>query len=214
MNTLVDTDVLVKGACYGLLSELTAAVSNTAPSCGVLGAARFVVPNAIDRQRLEGERALARTAFQDFLEQHEVVEPTPAEQELAVELEAAAQALALNLDTGESQLVAILVTRDIPSLLTGDKRAIVALEQLLETVPHLEPLVARVYCLEQAVRRLLEIVELDSVRRAVCAEPSIDKALSICFSCSRADASVASITAGLESYIASLRATANRILAM
>lgn len=213
MNTLVDNDVLVKGACYGVLCELAASISGAPSSCGILGAARFVVPKAIDRQHLQRESALPREAFQEFLEQNQVVEPTSAEQELAAELEAEAQALALNLDAGESQLVAILVTRAVPSLLTGDKRAIVALEQLLEPMPHLQPLVGRVHCLEQAVRRLVESAGMDAVRSAVCAEPRIDKALTICFSCSSAAASPPSVAAGLESYIADVRASAERVLA-
>jgi hypothetical protein len=212
VNTLVDNDVLVKSACYGLLCDLGTSIAGAPSSCGVLGAARFVVPKAIDRQHLQRETVLARTAFQEFLEQSEVVEPAPAEQELAAELEAAAQALALNLDAGESQLVAILVTRAVPRLLTGDKRAIVAMEQLLDTMPPLQPLIGRVHSLEQAVRRLMKSAGIDTVRSAVCAEPGIDKTLSICFSCSSTDASPASIAAGLESYIADLRAAAERVL--
>lgn len=213
MSTLVDNDVLVKGACYGLLSELVTSISGTPSSCAVLGAARFVVPKAIERQKLQRDTSIAHEVFHDFLEQIGVVEPTDAEEQLAAELEAAAQALALNLDAGESQLVAILVARALPRLLTGDKRAIVALEQLVETVPDLHPLTARVHCLEQAVRRLVESVGSEVVRRAVCAEPRVDKALSICFSCSSPEANPLSIAAGLESYIADLHASAGRVLA-
>ncbi len=213
MNTLVDNDVLVKGACYGVLRELVVSVTDPSSRCGLLGAARFVVPKAIARQKLQRDLGVAQQAFQAFLDQHDILEPTTAEQEFAAELESAAQALALNLDTGESQLAAILVKRAVPHLLTGDKRAIVAMEQLLETVASLQPLVGTIHCLEQAIRSLIASVGLDVVRKAICAEPHIDKTLSICFSCASGRGNPSSIVAGLESYIADLRSRAPRMLA-
>jgi len=213
MNTLVDNDVLVKGACYGVLGEFAASVSSTASRCGVLGAARFVVPKAISRQQLHGDAAVAGEVFQAFLDQNDIVEPTADEQELAAELESAAQALALNLDAGESQLAAIVVSRAVPALLTGDKRAIVAMEQLLETTPELQALAGRVHCLEQAVRRLVDAAGIDTIRPAICAEPRVDKALTICFSCASGQASQTSVRTALDSYIADLRAAAPHVLA-
>ena len=53
-----------------------------------------------------------------------LLNPTPQEISLAANLEEAAAKCAVELDTGESQLVAILLQRSGPLLLTGDKRAI------------------------------------------------------------------------------------------
>ena len=212
MNALVDNDVLVKGACYGLLAELVATVSGPI-RCGLLGAARFVVPKAIGRQKLQREPAVAQQAFQAFLAQHDLVEPTSAEEALAAELEAAAQALALNLDAGESQLAAMLISRAVPALLTGDKRAVIAMDQLFEAMPAVQVLAGRIHCLEQAVRRLLASADAGEIRQSICAEPRVDKALTICFSCSSPEVSPPSIAAALDSYIADLRAAAPRVLA-
>jgi len=213
MNTLVDNDVLVKGACYGVLAELATSVSGIASRCGVLGAARFVAPSAIRRQHLQRDASIARELLQAFLDQTVVVEPTEDEQQLAAELESTAQALALNLDAGESQLAAILVTRTIASMLTGDKRAIVAMEQLLQTIPQVQVLAGRVHCLEQAVRRLVQATDVATIRHAICAEPRVDKALTICFSCASPDSQPA-VVAALSSYIDDLRAAAPHVLAV
>jgi hypothetical protein len=212
VKALIDNDVLAKGACYGLLLDLAAAVAGAASRCGILGAAQFVVPKIIDRQKMNRDPGGAREVFQAFLAQHDIVEPTLPEQQLAAELESAAQALALNLDAGESQLTAILVTRTIPLLVTGDKRAIIAIERLIDTTLRQHDIAGRIQCLEQAMQRLIAATDINDVRRAICAEPSVDKALTICFSCSSPDVARASIREGLDSYVTDLRANATRVL--
>jgi hypothetical protein len=213
MNGLVDNDVLVKGSCYRLLRELVGTVGGVSPRCGFLGAARFVVPKIINRHKLRGDVRQAHAAFSDFLAQHDPVEPTATEQRLAGELEAKAQAMALSLDAGESQLTAIAVCRAIPILLTGDKRAVVAVERLREKTPELEWIDGRLRCLEQAMQLLLDGNAPGAIRAAVCAEPAIDKALTICFSCLSPDAAVESIYEGLKSYVEDLRSRARQVLA-
>jgi hypothetical protein len=69
----------------------------------------------------------------DFLASVELIEPTVEESTLAAEFESLALAAALPLDAGESQLCAVLVSRNLPLLVTGDKRAITALESLVDS---------------------------------------------------------------------------------
>jgi len=213
MNALADNDVLFKGACYGLLSDLISVVCAKGDVAGLLGAARYVVPKKIQRAKLKGSADQALRVFSKFLERATVLEPTDGEQQLAADLELAAQKLHLSLDSGESQLCAVLVSRLVPFLLTGDKRAIQAMEALIDGNSRLSAMCGKIKCLEQLVAgALLQGNPLD-VRSAVCGEPEIDKALAICFSCKDPMASAATFTQGLQSYISDLRERAGRVLA-
>jgi hypothetical protein len=213
MKALVDNDILLKGSCYGLLRELVAAVPGNAALAGILGAARFIIPKLIAKQDFVNTApARAQERFESFIRENAVVEPTAEEQRLAAQLESTAQHLAVNLDSGESQLVAILVRRTIPFLATGDKRAIVALERLLDAHGALSVIGGRITCLEQLVRRLLEACDHEEIRKAICAEPKIDKTLTICFGCASPTVDRDAVRDGLNSYIAALRRDSARVL--
>ena len=69
--------------------------------------------------------------------------------------------------------------RSIPALLTGDKRAIVAVEELLETYGWLTSVCGRVKCLEQLVYSLMSQIGLDTTRVSICSEPAADTALDL-----------------------------------
>ena len=142
------------------------------------------------------------------------LEPTDREVNLAAGFEIAAQEVGLSLDSGESQLAAMVIERAVPLLETGDKRAIRSIEQLLDKVDELLPIQGRVRCLEQIVRRVLDDAgAIDRVAAAMCAEPGVDKTMSICFGCSSGrPPTLDQVIEGLASYIASLRADAPRVL--
>jgi hypothetical protein len=212
MNALIDNDVLFKGACYGLLEKL---ISIICPinATGVLGSARFVVPKKIEKANLNRDRGTALGILLAFLSQTETLEPADDEQRMAADFELAAQKLGVNLDGGESQLCAILVKRVLSSLLTGDKRAIAAIETLLDADSRLMPICGKVKCLEQVFVGSIVRHGCVTLRLAVCAEPEIDKALSICFSCKSQSVEDASILEGFQSYINDLRQCACRVLA-
>ncbi|MBZ5493802.1 MAG: hypothetical protein LAO76_23020 [Acidobacteriia bacterium] len=213
MNIVVDNDVLYKGACYGVLQEVVQAYTGTPATVGVLGAARFVVPKKIRKLALSRPLELVAQELSGFLSAAVQLEPTDAEQNFAADLESAAQQLGLNLDTGESQLCAIAIQRVVAILLTGDKRAIAAMERLLDTEVRLQALCGRVRCLEQAFLCVLDRTGLEVLRPAICAEPSVDKTLTICFGCHSATTQRETVLEGLSSYIRSLRADATRVLA-
>jgi hypothetical protein len=211
MRAVADNDILLKAACYGLLPRLMATVPGDG-AFGILGASRFVVSKTIMRTPLRGDPCSAKTQFLVFLTENEVIEPSAEEQHLAADFEAAAQKTALNLDAGESQLVAILVSRGLLWLVMGDKRAVASVETLLDTDERLQVAAGKVRCLEQLVADALATGNPDQIRRAICDEPSVDKTLSICFSCSSPEASSVPLEA-LSSYISDLRARAVRVLA-
>ena len=212
MNAVVDNDILFKGACYGTLDRLLPGAAHDSV-VGVLGSARFVVSKKIEKTSLNGDRTKVLGLFFEFLSQAAMLEPADDEQRMAADLEFAAQQLALNLDTGESQLCAILVQRALDLLLTGDKRGIAAIETLLNVEPRLKPICGKVKCLEQLFADAIVCHGHVVLRVAVCAEPHIDKALAICFCCKSPIVEFAEVMEGLRSYINDLRQRAARVLA-
>lgn len=209
MNVLVDNDILLKAACYGLFDEL---FSKNGKLFGILGAARYVVAKKIVKHPLKGDSELAVGRLDAFVDHSAVVEPTADEQILAADFELAAQLNGVALDAGESQLCAVLITRSLEQLWTGDKRAIQALEDLLQSDERLSFLCGKVQCLEQLVLASLTEKNFTSIRVAICGEPKVDKTLSICFSCRSESASLEVIKECLDSYINDLRSHAPEIL--
>lgn len=213
MKVVIDNDVIHKGACYGILHPILAACDTQCTATGVLGAARFVVAKKIRRTNLNRGQGLALRELEQFISAVASLEPTDDEQNLAADLESAAQAMGVSFDTGESQLCAIAIRRAIPLLLTGDKRAIAALERLLDKENRLQALAGNVLCLEQTIIKVLQQNNMDSLRTAICNEPAIDKTLTICFACSSSAVHQETVFQGLESYIKALRSLATRMLA-
>lgn len=211
MMALVDNDVLLKGACYRLLNHPITA------DCGVngigyLAAARFVLSKRINRARLRGNAAEAEAELMSFLAEHVPIETTAEEQTLAATLEAMAQEIPVNLDSGESQLLAVLAVRMLPALITGDKRAIIAIERLRDATTALAQVSGKVSCLEQLVRRAVMKNDPAAIQEAICKEPDVDRALTICFSCLSSERSVEFVVQALDSYISDLRQKAPRTL--
>jgi predicted nucleic acid-binding protein len=208
----VDNDIIFKAACYRLTSVFWPP-SEGATRVGVLGAARYVIGSLLDEASLSGSTDDARSDLELFLARAETLEPEADEAALAAEMELAAQRLGAELDTGESQLAAMAIIRSFERLQTGDKRAIGAIERLLDHIPVLAALEGRLVCLEQVVSACAE-VSLEELAEAVCAEPDVDKALTFCFACTSPEAAaVDSAREGLASYINDVRSRAPRVLA-
>jgi len=205
LTAVVDNDVILKSVCYDAAVELLGEYGSE-NALGVLGAAAYVVTKRIRKASLVCGAATALTRLQSFLESTEALEPSPAESYLAAELEVLAQAQGAALDSGESQLCALVITRSYERLLTGDKRAVVAIQSLLAISEHLTTLTKKIVCLEQLVLRLAVKQRGELLRSKICAEPNVDKTLSICFSCK--SPSFTDGVEGLESYISALRADA------
>lgn len=213
MKVVVDNDILFKGACYGLLQEISAALKIETGECGVLGAARFVVRRKIKRAKLSQNSTLVAKRLEAFLTVAATLEPVGTEQALAARLEASALQLGLSLDAGESQLCAIVIERSVSRLVTGDKRAITALERLVSDDAELMKLCGTVVSLEQLVLLLMAQIHFDLIRDAICLESEADKTLTICFGCRSDNTSEPSARQGLDSYIRDLRSSASRVLA-
>jgi hypothetical protein len=210
---VVDNDVVYKCACYQLLLDVVESVNADPAFLGVLGTARFVASRRLKRPGIVKDSASSLKQLAEFFERVSILEPSDAEVDLAAELEIAAQLDGLALDAGESQLCAIAIERRIPLLLTGDKRAIEALERLILSEPRLEQVCGKVMCLEQILLQTLRLKEPKAIWSAVCNEQEIDKALTVAFGCSRPELSLEAVLEGLASYINAVRQLAPRILA-
>jgi hypothetical protein len=151
----MDNDIVLKACCYDTVDEVLGCTAGNGRSIHVLGALKFVLAKAILRSKniVDKPGSLARLAR--LLDQVEIIEPTETELDLAVDFEAAAQSLGLEFEEGESQLLAVLIIRSAALLLTGDKRAVRAMEPIVAAAGYTERVANRVACLEQITMTLV-----------------------------------------------------------
>ncbi|MCI1711396.1 MAG: hypothetical protein LKM39_14505 [Chiayiivirga sp.] len=211
-DAAIDNDVVLKSVSYGIFDAVLAAVPGGPHSYGVLGTARFVLPKALKkRPPVQLERAIADLAA--ALQSLDVLEPTRDEALLAAQLEYEALRQAKAMHPGECLLVAILLSRPLKHLLTGDRNAIAALGSMQLPVPlTATKLAGKFVCFEQAIRFLITNMSAVAVRAYICAEPGVDTALRLCFSCSAPEVDQSSWLEGLESQISHLRAASGTLL--
>lgn len=211
LDFVIDNDVLIKCACYSLLDQLVA-LPDDSGNVGVLGAARFVVRENLRRRGRVQDRAAALASFEQYLLSVVELEPTEEELSLAARLEEQAVIDGVDLDGGESQLCAIAIMRHSPLVVTGDKRAVQGIEIVQAVITELAGLQGRIACLEQAIAGMISRVGHAAVRSMVCAEPHVDKSLSICFGCRNQSYTEDSVREGLSSYVEDLRGRAPTFL--
>lgn len=209
MTALVDADIVIKLARLVLMRHTLDLLPAWADTPAILGATRFVARSRVERQASQTSRVVALASLNVFLRRALVVEPTRNELILAGRLEDEAQALDVALDTGESQLVAILCTRGARWMFTGDKRAMAALETLSQTIDELSALTGRVVAFEQLILDLSGIVGLAAVDSHVRNDPATDGAIRIVFRPGRASGEMVE---ALNSYIRDLRRSCPTVL--
>jgi hypothetical protein len=195
---LVDNDVVLKLCCYGLGGVLAGGFGAERPV--MLAVGRFTLRDRVRRSQSINDRDRVARDLEQAFELTTQATPTTDEIEFAARLEELALSRSLELDTGESQLLAMLLMRPHPLLVTGDKRAIIAVGGLeLAEARH------RLACLEQLLVTLLGSVPLNIMRQGVCSEPKTDKAATACFSCTAPSVDGDDVLVGLESYVEHLR---------
>lgn len=212
-SAAVDNDVLLKLCLYGLHFKLREASNYQVEEAYFLGAARFLLPKLAKRKAQLSELTQVLSNIDQLLGSMAVIEPEPYELELAAQLETVAAERNLSLDFGESQLCAIVVSRSLNLLITGDKRAIEAVEQLLH-LDDITPLSGKLVCLEQLISSWLKAGTDHSVlRQHICSCPTADKTLAMCFSCRSNGTSLDSVLDALSSYIEHIKQRAPNTLA-
>jgi hypothetical protein len=207
-RVLLDNDVVLKMASYRLGSELIIATTDDEVPPSILVVATHVVRSLIDRSKKLLDKGAAKAELEAILDKVQQLEPTQEEIVLAADFEQAADELALEFDGGESLLFAILLKRKARRIVTGDKRAIRALEQISTADGH-----GCIACFEQLIATIAASAGHSGLRTNICAEPDTDKAMTVCFSCGQATAKPSNIDDGLSSYINSIRQTAPNVLA-
>jgi len=202
-SCLLDNDVVLKVAAYGLNGPVLEVLTVGGEAPAILGVGRYVIRQKARRKDRFQHPERIIIFVNDFLNCLQVIEPTEQEIELAADFEASALHIGGAFDTGKAQLLAILVKRVSPALVSGDKRAIRAAASL--NVPTASN---KFVCLEQIVKCLVMRVPINVLCGNICAEPSVDRALSICFTCARpeaADVDINNVSQALQSYISNLR---------
>lgn len=202
----LDNDVVLKVCSYGAARELLDVTSVDGTPPAILALARFTLRSLAERSRVLANKERAKRSLLVVLAETRALEPTPEEIERAADLEREAAEANLSFDSGESQLISMLLARGGVAFLTGDKRAVRAIAHILPSLAH------RVGCLEQVVSSVLKRAGVEPLRSAVCGERSADRAISICFQCAQENIDLEAILAGLRSYSESLRAEVDHLL--
>lgn len=209
----VDTDVLLKIAAYRLSTEFLRAVA-VKGSPALLGLTHIIAEKQLRRRsRRLHDADLAMGELRSLLEACGQLEPDDNEVRIAAALADVAQDRGLPLDPGEAQLAAIVANRSLPMLVTGDKRAIAALSQLIEGMADRDAFVGRLACLEQIILAIAELIGDVAVRERICAEPEVDGAMRLACSCGRAAWDPAQLREACASFIRALRTEVGDLLA-
>lgn len=219
---LMDNDIVLKACCYDIINELRDCLGGTKRTLNILGSARYVIENAIIKGKNVANKAQASKCLKEFLTSTVEVEPSQDELDLAAQFEEVAlTASDLALHGGESQLLAILINRTCLLLVTGDKRAIRAIEPVLAACDRSHAIANCVVCLEQLMATFVERHGAEALHSRVCGEALIDKTMAICFKCVSGSYTSESVLESLASYIQDLRRdvptiliTANSVSAM
>ncbi len=211
-NVAVDTDAVHKLLVYGLIDEAKVALGSTLPQFHCLGASKYVVRRLITDGNFHKSREDLESEFKRVLSCITLIEPTAEEVELAARLESIAQQSGNSLDVGESQLCAVLATRHLDLIVTGDKRAIVAAENLYQIDSEYSFLSSKFASIEQVFLNMIKIHDLEKLKSSVCLESGIDKSLSTCFSCTSKIINSDSTIEGLKSYVNNLKSRAASVL--
>jgi hypothetical protein len=197
--------------CAFQLADLLLDAANSLGLPSILPTARFVLKKRLKKSHFND--ALAVEAILDWALAHtSEVAATDGEIEFAAILVGHAQQANVDLDGGEALLLAVLVSRAAPLLLTGDKRALYATEVCAALANCMKETAGRLGCTEQTILALLTRAGLPPLQKGVCSEPSADTAVAICLSCHNAGVQMADVEQGLLSYINHLRASAPTVM--
>lgn len=205
---LLDSDAARKLCQYQLIHELTRALE-----CALTDLA--VLPQLIFQLRLnDPEKALKKLGSDESVTM--AIELVRHANTVEVLMEQSNHILDFerpDIDSGEAVLFAALYQNAQDRLISGDKRAFVALSNATAPIST-DGIWARLICLEEAILLILEREGFDQVSAKVRARSDVDKAMSMVFGRTQA-ANHASVLEALISYIQDLdQSTGGRWLAL
>lgn len=198
MKLLIDVDALAKLAHWSLPEELPTIVGVPLSQCVTLTSMRFRAQRA--QLKPDGKLFHSTDAANAAIRTMDHMLPSlPADIQLLPFLQNLT-----GIDAGEAVLLSALSAPGA-RLLTGDKRALKALAELMAYQrAHFS---GKIVVVEQVLLAALKLHGIDWLRERVCPYKSIDKAVGIVMG-HRCDASEKSVREGLESYINELRQAA------
>lgn len=203
-EVFLDNDIVIKSCQFAITEDLLN-VLRPIGSPHILSVSAYVIPKRVATKKGLSNLQRITDDCAALLAELIKVEPTDEEINLAADFEDRARAMQLELDVGESQLLAILISRQSQLMVTGDKRAISAAEVFIEARPECRHKIA---CFEQILLEILRYKDAGALRTNICAEAVADKAISICFSCQQACVRQDDVFEGLKSYIGAVRGKA------
>lgn len=194
---LLDSDVARKLCQYQLVHELVRALNCSLSGFAVLPQLAFQLrlrdPNAALKKLGSAEAVALAT---ELVSLANIVELKVEQSNHALNIERP------DIDSGEAVLFAALHQNDQYSLLSGDKRAFVALSKINDE-PVAGCIWARMICLEEAIMIILREESFELVSAKVRARSDVDSALSSTFGRSQASAQE-SVLEALSSYVRAL----------
>lgn len=198
---LLDSDAVRKLCRYELIDELACALRCTFADFAVLPQLRYQLKLS------NPEAALKKLGHENAV----VLASRLMEKAKTVEVSASSANPLLGLDypgidSGEAVLFAALFEFEQASLISGDKRAYVALSRI-DDLEVIDTLWVRLICLEEAVQLLLHNFPFDIVSSKIRSRGG-DEALSIVFG-RTAPSSQPSAVEALDSYVKALKRSTN-----
>jgi hypothetical protein len=201
---LIDNDVLLKLARYGLLDEAIALFECTPTDVRVLASAKYRLLPANNRLRFcEDEESAAR--LEAFLKTSNPLDAGLADPNLLDVLNAVP-----NIDAGEALLFAVGANNRDTLVITGDKRSLATLCSHDSVADVSKALAGRVVSMEVLFSMLTEY-QFTLIQKRVRDKPNVDITLKIVFGVT-VPADFESVKKGFNSYISDLRSRTGTLL--
>lgn len=203
---LLDSDAARKLCQFDLVEFLLASIELEASNLGVLPQLKFQL------HLNNEEKAIRKLGSRVALENARKLVSSASEVEISAN--SANPILTLDrpdLDTGELTLFAALSEIEKGQLLSGDKRAYIALSKV-EPIQEIQDLWIRFLCLEEAILIILSRSDFTSVAQRIRSNPNVDKAVALTFGASTPSPKD-SVEEALKSYVNHLeQVTAGRYI--
>lgn len=201
---LMDNDALLKLARYDLLEESICVLDCGKENVFVLAAAKYaLLPNNNRLKRCREEESALR--LEKFLNTSTTLQTDAVNSEYMDKLN-----IVPAIDAGEAVLFAAGASNPNSLVLTGDKRALLALSGSNQLQSISEELAGRILTLEQLILRLIK-THFVKVQENIRSKSDVDKALTIAFGVS-APSSLISVQEALSSYVTHLEKQTRELL--
>ena len=196
---LIDNDVLIKLAHWGLLASLPKAFGLQWSDAATLESIKFRAMRA--DAKLFRTEDIARVLSAQLAHAAELPAPRPEDLSLLQDI--------VGLDAGEVELIAACLATSDAIFITGDKRALRALAQP-ELAAIAEQLAGRIVCLEQVLMRIADAGEAQFMIDGIAPHRDLDTAIRCIISAH--GCSEDNLREGLRSYTVDLRKETGRLL--